>query len=187
MGIIHRTTQYYNSEYLAVNDIFDFLPEHTQSGWRHGNTMKRRISLYASIIFIVIAFGGIWFFATLQNRETLQVFPATVNRDCAPWDGTAFTVSIPLNNGAIIDISIYRSPDIRLPVTYSFPDETMRDGNALLLLPTGLPEQLTGKVWFQRVEKGVPVEGTFDFLTETGRQFEGRFKANWENQAVYCG
>jgi hypothetical protein len=149
--------------------------------------MKRRISLYASIIFILIALGGIWLFFTLQNRAALQVFPATVNRDCAPWDGTAFTVSIPMNNGATLDISIYRSPDIKLPISFSFPDETMRDGNALLLLTVGSPEPLTGRVWFQRVGPGQPIEGRFHLRSERGERFDGKFIAEWEKQAVYCG
>ncbi|HET9913353.1 MAG TPA: hypothetical protein VFQ13_15770 [Anaerolineales bacterium] len=149
--------------------------------------MKRRFSLYTLIIFILIALGGIWLFSTLQNRESLQVFPATVNRACAPWDGTAFTVSIPLNNGAIMDISIYRSPDIKLPISFSFPDETMRDGNALLLLPFGLPEPLAGRVWFQRVEPGQPIEGRFHLRSERGEWFDGKFLAEWEQQIVYCG
>ena len=92
-----------------------------------------------------------------------------------------------MSGGAIIDISIYHSPDIKLPVTFSFPDERMRDGNALLLLPVGLPEELTGKVWFQRVGEGKPVEGRFSLKSERGEQFEGKFIAEWENQAVYCG
>lgn len=149
--------------------------------------MKRRTSLYASIFLIVIAFGGIWFFATLENRESLQIFPATVNRDCAPWDGSAFTVSIPISMGATIDISIYRSPDIKLPISFSFPDETMRDGIALLLLPVGPPEPLTGRVWFQRVEPGQPIEGRFHLRSERGEWFDGKFLAEWEQQIVYCG
>ncbi|RPJ20863.1 MAG: hypothetical protein EHM33_27550 [Chloroflexi bacterium] len=149
--------------------------------------MKPRISLYAVIVFTVIVLGTVWFFSMLEDQEPLSVFPATINRDCAPWDGSAFTVSIPVSDGAIIATSIYQSPDIRLPVTFSFPDETMRAGNALLLLPVGVPEPLTGKVSFPRVEQGLPVEGKFDLLTETGRQFKGSFKAEWENQPVYCG
>jgi hypothetical protein len=72
-------------------------------------------------------------------------------------------------------------------VTFSFPDETMRDGNALLLRPAGFPEQLTGRVWFPRVDEGKPVEGRFSLTSESGQQFDGKFIAEWENQAVYCG
>ncbi|RPI88800.1 MAG: hypothetical protein EHM40_22075 [Chloroflexi bacterium] len=148
--------------------------------------MRSRSSLYVLIVCCLIALGGIWFFSTLEHQESLPAFPATVNRDCAPWDGTAFTISMPVEE-SVINISIYQSPDIRLPVTFSFPDGTGRVGSAFLLLPAGMPEELNGKVSFQGVRQGIPVDGNFDLLTETGEQFKGRFKAEWENQPVYCG
>jgi hypothetical protein len=149
--------------------------------------MKSRISLYVLLGLLLIALGGIWFFYGGENRTPLHVFSATINRDCAPWDGGAFTVSIPLRNGSSMAISIFRSPEIKLPASFSFPDESMRDGNALLLPPVGPPEQLTGKVWFQRVEQGIPIEGRFQFQTEIGTQFKGRFIAEWGNEIIYCG
>ena len=86
-----------------------------------------------------------------------------------------------------MSISIYRSPDIKLPSSFSFPDETMREGNALLLLPVGLPEQLAGKVWFQGVKEGIPVEGRFQFQSKAGAQFAGIFVAEWGHEIIYCG
>jgi hypothetical protein len=149
--------------------------------------MKSRAAQYVIIVLLMIALGGIWVFNTLNTQEPAQTFPATVNRDCAPWDGSAFTVSIPTSQGATIAISIYQAPDLAFPRTYSFPDETMRIGNALLLLPKGSPEELSGKVRFWRVEQGKPVEGEFDLYTEAGQQFKGKFKAEWEDIAAYCG
>jgi hypothetical protein len=96
-------------------------------------------------------------------------------------------VSIPFGDGTIIDLSIWKSPDIRLPTTYSFPDETGQVGNALLRLQAGLPEQLTGRVLFPRVGQDMAVEGEFDLLTEAGQKFKGRFEAEWGNQIVMCG
>ena len=86
-----------------------------------------------------------------------------------------------------MDISIYQSPEITLPVTFSFPDETMQVGNALLLPPVGLPEELTGAVFFQGVDEGKPVEGQFNFTSGRGGHFKGKFKAAWEHKPVYCG
>ena len=149
--------------------------------------MKYRTSLYVLLGLLLIALAGIWFFARWETQAPAQVFPAAVNRDCAPWDGSAFTVSIPWSDGGTLRISIYRSPDIKLPASFSFPDETMREGNVLLLLPVGLPEQLTGKVWFPRVEVGTPVEGRFQFRSEAGAQFEGKFLAEWGDEIIYCG
>lgn len=148
--------------------------------------MKPRALFFLAILLLILVFGVTIFAFATPDQEPVQIFPATVNRDCAPWDGSAFKVSVPIEE-SVIEISIYQSPEISRPVTFLFPDETMRDGNALLLLPSGFPEQLTGKVWFPRVDEGESVEGRFRLTSETGEQFEGRFIAEWENQTVYCG
>ena len=121
-----------------------------------------------------------------QEQQSSPALPASINRDCAPWDGPAFTVSIPME-GSVISISVYHSPEIRFPITYSFPDETMREGNALLLLRTSRPEPLSGRVSFSRLEQGTTVEGKFKFATDTGQRYDGTFIATWGNEIVYCG
>ena len=131
--------------------------------------------------------GVVWFFYTRETQAPARAFPATVNRDCAPWDGGAFTISIPFHDVSTIQISIYRSPDIKLPSSFSFPDESSREGNASLLLPGASPQRLAGKVWFQRVEEGTPVEGRFEFRSEAGVKFEGKFVAEWGDEIIYCG
>ena len=118
--------------------------------------MKYRTSLYVLLALLLIALGGIWFFYAWEAQAPAQVFPATVDRDCAPWDGSAFTVSIPLSDTSTISISIYRSPDIKLPSSYSFSDETMSEGHAYLLLPDGLPEQLAGGCGSSAWRRGYP-------------------------------
>lgn len=148
--------------------------------------MKPQTSLSLLIVLVIFVLGGIWLIRNQQDQEPTQVFPATIQRDCAPWDGSAFTVSVPLEQSAI-RISIYRSPDIGLPVTFSFPDETMREGSASLLTPTGMPDPLTGTVRFQRVDVGKPVEGRFSLRSESGESFTGRFVAEWRNEIILCG
>jgi len=76
---------------------------------------------------------------------------------------------------------------MKLPVTFRFPDPTGRVGNATFLLRYSYSVQLTGKVFFWRVEQGSPVEGRFDFLTEAGQQLKGKFRAEWGNEVAYCG
>ena len=147
--------------------------------------MKSRILLYIAIAFLVL--GTAWFIFSTREQQPNLVFPATINRDCAPWDGSAFTVSIPIRDGASITISIYQSPEITLPVTFSFPDETGRTGSTFLLLAVGAPEELNGKVSFPRIERDIPVEGKFNLFAETGEQFKGKFKAEWGNEIVMCG
>lgn len=149
--------------------------------------MKLRTWFFMGIGFItLISLISAWFKFSTRTQGAAQVFPATINRDCAPWDGAAFTVSIPLN-GLVMDISVYQSPDIRSPITFSFPDQTGRAGRAITILPVGLPEELSGSVTFQRVEQRSPVEGKFDLVTDTGQQYKGRFIAEWGSEIVYCG
>jgi hypothetical protein len=146
--------------------------------------MKPRARLFLIAILWIVGIAIFTF--SRQNYESLPFFPATIGRDCAPWDGSAFTVSVPLE-GSAISISIYRPPGIRRPVTFSFPDETRRDGIAILRLPRAAPEGLRGKVWFERVEGQEPVAGWFRLTSGRGKPFEGRFVAEWGDQVVYCG
>ena len=161
--------------------------EHPSQVYRPLYRMKSRIFLSVSLALLLIGLGALWFLTRGETPNPSQVFRAVINRDCAPWDGSAFTVSIPLRDGSSMAISIYRSPDIELPVRFWFPDESITEGNALLLLSVGSPEPLIGEVWFQRVDEGMPVEGRFRFRSETGAQLEGRFVAEWGDEIVYCG
>ena len=148
--------------------------------------MTRRVLSISIISLTLLITGIVWYAFSTRDQIPVQIISATVNRDCAPWDGSAFTVSIPLQ-GLGITISIYKSPDIKLPTTFLFPDDTLSVGNALLILPIGSPEPLTGKVSFQRVVQSVPVEGQFDLVTKAGKHFKGKFLAEWGNEIVYCG
>lgn len=142
---------------------------------------------FLAVVGLIILITGIAFYAfTKRSQAPEQIFPATINDDCAPWDGSAFTVSIPMKDMGI-SISIYQAPDIKFPTTFSFPDGTLNVGNALLIMPIDSPKELTGKVSFQGVQQGSPVEGTFDLTTVTGERFKGKFIAEWGNEIVYCG
>jgi len=149
--------------------------------------MKPRTQFLIAIGLIILILGITWYSFSTRNQEPAQIFPATINRDCAPWDGSAFTVSVPMKDGAIIYISIWQSPDIKLPARFSFPDETGQIGFAYILPELDPLQQLSGEVSFRRVEEGNPVEGEFDFTTESGKQFTGKFKAEWGNGTATCG
>jgi hypothetical protein len=118
-----------------------------------------------------------WLSFLTRDQAAIEVFPAAINRDCSPWDGSAFTVSIPYDSGSIINISIWQSPDIKLPVTFSLPDETTRVGIAYSLPELDPLEELKGTVTFRRVEEGIPADGEFNFMTENGKNFKGKFFA----------
>ncbi|MCI0554265.1 MAG: hypothetical protein L0287_25230 [Anaerolineae bacterium] len=149
--------------------------------------MKARTRFLIVVGLIILVLSIAWYTYPKRNQEPAQVFPATINRDCAPWDGAAFTLSIPTEDGIIIYVSIWQSPDIKLPVTFTFPDETGQIGFAYIIPDLDPLQQLSGEVFFWRVEEGIPVEGEFNFTTESGKQFKGKFKAEWGDQVVYCG
>ena len=148
--------------------------------------MNPRNQYLILIGLIILLLGVTWLSYSRQDQEPAQVFPATINRDCAPWDGVAFTLSIPTEDGIIIHVSIWQSPDIKLPVTFTFPDETRQIGFSYILPEPDPLHQLSGEVSFWRVEEGIPVEGEFSFTTESGQQFKGSFTAEWGNEVVYC-
>ena len=147
--------------------------------------MKSRTLFFIAIGLIIL--GITLFTFSARNQEPAQTFSAIINRDCAPWDGSAFTVSIPMSAGAVVDIYIWQSPDIKFSKTFSFPDNTGQVGNASLRSVSGEYEQLSGTVFFQRVDEGSPVAGRFELVTEAGQRFEGQFEAGWENRVAVCG
>jgi len=148
--------------------------------------MKNRVWLYLMLGVLTLAAGLIWLLFSTQE-ESRTVFNATLTRDCAPWDGAAFTVSIPYDRTTTVTISIWRSPDIKFPVAFSFPDQTGRLGFAYSLSQLDPLEPLAGRVSFTRVEQGSPVRGEFNLSTENGRQFQGKFSADWGNIYAMCG
>ena len=114
---------------------------------------------------------------------------ARVDRDCAPADGPAFTLTISVDRepGATILISIWHSPDFVLPTAFSLPDETGGTGNAVLRPVSGPDEPLSGRVSFRQVKLGEPVEGQFNLTSESGEIFSGRFRAAWGMTTIPCG
>jgi hypothetical protein len=146
----------------------------------------KSLKLFPLAVCVVII-GFILLGISIRNRQPAQIFPATIKRDCAPWDGSAFLVSIPYSAGSMINISIWQAPELKLPVTFSFPEDSMTHGNATYLVRFSYSVQLSGTVFFWRVEQGRPVAGWFDLHTEAGQPLRGKIKAEWRNEAVYCG
>jgi hypothetical protein len=149
--------------------------------------IKSRTVLYFLVALTIIALSGIFLFYSLPKQRPVQLFPATVNRDCAPWDGAAFTILVQYDSVTTITISIWKSPDIMFPSTFALSDDEGQIGNAYILSEPGSFVQLDGEVSFQRVEQGMPLEGRFNLTSERGEQFDGRFIAEWGSQVVYCG
>jgi hypothetical protein len=152
---------------------------------RHLGMMKSRTLLFAAIGLLLL--GIVLFTFSSRNQGSAQIFPAVINRDCAPWDGSAFTVQIPWQRGDVIDISIWQAPDIQFAKTFSFPDNTGQVGNASYRSASDEYQQLSGTVFFQGVDEGRPVAGRFDLVMEAGQHIEGQFKADWGDQVMLCG
>jgi len=147
--------------------------------------MKSRTLFFIAIGLLIL--GIALFTFSTRNQEPAQIFPATINRDCTPWDGSAFTVSVQVSDGRIIDISIWQSPDFIFPKTFSFPDETGQVGNVMVRSNNGEYEILSGEARFERVSVGEVVEGRFNFTSERGEAFQGQFIAEWGNVIAMCG
>jgi len=161
--------------------------EHLCTVYRQLYMNKSRIALYLLISLIIIVLGGMVFFRSLKDQEPVRVFSATVDRDCAPWDGAAFTVTVEYDPSTKIHISIWEAPDFPFPAAFSLPDAEGQVGNAYILPELGPYTPLTGDVTFQRVREGMPLEGRFSFTSERGERYEGSFAAEWGNQIVMCG
>ena len=151
--------------------------------YRPLHKMKPRTQFLIVIGLITLILGENWYSFSGRNLEPAPIFPATINRDCAPWDGAAFTVLIPYDSMTTISISIWQSPDIKLPVTFSFPDDIGQLGFAYL----HNEHPLSGEVSFLRVGEARPVEGEFDLRDESGKRFIGKFKAEWSKVTAMCG
>ena len=149
--------------------------------------MKPRAQFFILICVLFLVLCIAWYSLPGRRVETLQAFRGVVNRDCAPWDGAAFTVSIPLRDDATLAVSIWQAPEIMRPIAFIFPDDSFQVGNAALSAPDGILEQLAGEVWFERVEHGQPVEGRFHLQSERGSKFDGQFTAVWGNLVAMCG
>ena len=149
--------------------------------------MKPLTRFFITVALIVLMLGLALFVYVEELSEPITVFPATINRDCAPWDGAAFTVSIPYDAVSVITISIWESPDFKIPTTFLLPDVEGQVGYAYILSELDSLIPLKGEVSFQRVGEGRPIEGRFSLTPESGEVFAGRFIAEWGEQMALCG
>jgi hypothetical protein len=148
--------------------------------------MKSTIQLYALIGSLILAII-LWLYFTSQTVKNDPIFAATVNQDCAPWDGMAYTITIPDEAGSVVRVSIWQPADFQLPVMYSFPDSSGKVGAADYQSASESVQQVSGKITLQPFAAKAPIEGMFDFTLENGRKIKGIFKAKWGDQIALCG
>lgn len=147
--------------------------------------LKSRTLFFIVLGLLILGIGSYTFSA--RNQMPAQIFPATVNRDCAPWDGSAFRVLVQMEAGAVIIISIWQAPDIKFSKTFIFPEDTGQIGNVSLVLANGEYESLSGEVRLEGVSEGKPFAGRFNLKSERGGMYVGQFEAVWDNQIALCG
>jgi hypothetical protein len=162
-------------------------PEHPGSVPRPAAVMQPRTQYSIAVSLLILLLGvGLSIFLK-QGLEPRRVLPATVDRDCAPWDGAAFRISIPYELGSALEISIWKSPESQAPVAFSFPDPTGSVGEAFYRSPFGTSQPLTGRVAFWQLGGEHPIEGDFSFVTADGRDLSGSFQAVWGRTSAVCG
>ena len=116
--------------------------------------------------------------------------PAIVNLTCAPWDGSAFRVMVPLDNttsARVVSVVIYRNAAIHQRITFTFPDATGKLGTATVESHAGKFEDMAGTVTFNGVEAGKAVTGVFDLATPAGEKIHRAFRADWGTERPLCG
>jgi hypothetical protein len=146
--------------------------------------MKTNSRFFAALVLTALLAGIALFLFSAQDHGSVRVLRAAASRDCAPWDGPAFTVSIHAELGSAIQVSIWQSPQILRAAAFSFPGE---QGTAMYHPKFGSPQPLSGRVTFRRVEPDLPITGELDLRSADGRQFQGIFEAFWTDAIVACG
>jgi len=121
---------------------------------------------------------------------------ATIYYSFAPWDGAAYSIEIPLEKSddapdPVIRVSIWGYPEYHKPQTIQFTGKEdtgggpgKGDGHASYqtIFNKSWPDGLAGQIVFAAIEKGKPVIAAYEFKSEKGKKFKGRFKAVWGNE-----
>ncbi|MCP9849539.1 hypothetical protein [Cyanobium sp. Morenito 9A2] len=128
---------------------------------------------------------------TQQPGPAATPLSAQIWNDCAPWDGAAFTVTMPWparpsRPAAILSIAIWKAPTLSHPTQFSFPADD-RIGSITLQPRPGLDGLLKGRVSFRSVVPGQPVLGSFDLVSPRGERVHGSFRASWVRRQALCG
>jgi hypothetical protein len=117
------------------------------------------------------------------------VATARIARSCAPWDGAAFTVSVPAADGAstaALQLSVWSSPQFDGERKVVFAEGDDRTGVAMYAETADHAVPLTGEATFRQAADG-SIEGTLHLKAADGRRFERRFRGRLDGGAVMCG
>lgn len=127
-----------------------------------------------------------------QSTRPEAVAVARIARACAPWDGAAFSVSVPLREGAdatalpALRVRVWSPPRFEHARTVVFGDGDDRTGVAQYAESEDRAMPLTGEATFRQAADG-GIEGTLRLKAADGRRFERRFRGPLDPGQVMCG
>lgn len=128
---------------------------------------------------------------TAPSMRPETIAAAHIARTCAPWDGAAFSVSVPVGHGVdpaalpALQLSVWSSPQFDGERTVVFADGDDRAGLAFHVETPERTTPLTGEVTFRQAADG-GIEGTLRLKDADGRRFERRFRGRLDGGAVMC-
>ena len=140
--------------------------------------MKTQFALTVMLVLLL---------AACAPSQQLPALPATINRDCGPADGPAFTVEIPMDARGRLVVSIWQAPEISGRARFTLTDPTDATGSATLFTSADAYEPLSGTITFDGVTPERPVQGDLRLVSASGEVFEGAFTAEWGDFQAYCG
>ncbi|MGN6153603.1 MAG: hypothetical protein ACTHOH_16600 [Lysobacteraceae bacterium] len=118
---------------------------------------------------------------------------AQIARSCAPWDGAAFTVSVPATGDGVdpaalpaLRLSVWSAPQFDGERTVVFAEGDDRTGMALYAETVDRATPLTGEATFRQAADG-SIEGTLRLKAADGRRFERRFRGRLDPATAMCG
>jgi hypothetical protein len=119
-------------------------------------------------------------------QELLPMYSAYANQGCTEKGDWKFEVSIIITQQDVIIISVSEQPGFESPVTFSFPDGITHKHVAVLAGMGMTQEKLDGKVEFSQAVMAIPFAGRFNLRTAGGKQFIGKFNAEWGDLVINC-
>jgi len=125
--------------------------------------------------------------AACAPARQAHAIAATINRDCGPADGPAFTVELPMETRGRVVVSIWQAPEIGGRERFTLTDPTDATGSATLFTSADAFEPLSGTITFEGVKRERPVQGELRLISASGEVFEGSFTAEWGDFQAYCG
>jgi hypothetical protein len=125
--------------------------------------------------------------AACAPSQQAPALAATINRDCGPADGPAFTVEVPMDGAKRVVVSIWQAPEISGRIGFTLTDPTDATGSATLFTGADAFESLSGEVTFEGVSADSPVRGALNLTSASGEVFAGGFTAEWGDFQAYCG